>query len=493
MPEPDYILSTDDFLVISGRNGDGVIVIEYSSDLGTTWTSDVVGYVDGVPASYITYGNGIFLGLAGAVRRIIGTPSGTTIDWSLTPVTSPLVFINAGVGLLFDGTYFVAYGAPQGTDPALLYSSDGQNWSVGGAAVGGSSASAIAMAYVDGIYVLSFINGVWYTNNLTSPMIYAASEILDFIAAGNGRFVALGRDGNIYISTNGATWTNTGPPPIGVNGITFNQDRFIISSVFSDSLAISPDGITWTLTISPHLLPSSNTVPGMPQWIGYDLVSGNSQGNYIALFKARTGLDIPQAVATIGVCPCGVPTTGDYWARFVNVRMRGVSVKRIGTAPPPAPPIADFSATPLNGTAPLTVNFTDTSTNSPTSWQWDFTNNGSVDSTLQNPTYTYNDSGTYTVKLIATNAGGSDTEIKSNYITVSDPPSPIHDLPIQLFGSLTVFYTETTQTLPVNLFGSLTVFYTETTQTLPVNLFGSDGDNLFYTPNTQTLPINLSS
>jgi hypothetical protein len=329
MPEPLYILSTDDFLVISGRGDDGVIVIEYSSDLGTTWTSDFVGYVGGLPASYVTYGNGIFLGLAGAVQRVIGVPSGTTINWTVTPEPPAPVFISDTVGLLFDGTYFVAYGPAQPitSDPALLYSSDGQNWSVGGAAVGGSSASATAMAYVDGIYVLS-LNGVWYTNNLTSPMIYASSVILDFIAAGNGRFVALGRDGNIYISTDGAIWTNTGPSPIGVNGITFNQDRFIISNVFSDSLAISPDGITWTLTISPHLLPSSNTVPGMPQWIGYDVVSGNSQGNYIALFRARAGLGIPQAVATIGVCPCGVPTTGDYWARFVNVKIKNISISK---------------------------------------------------------------------------------------------------------------------------------------------------------------------
>ncbi len=35
------------------------------------------------------------------------------------------------------------------------------------------------------------------------------------------------------------------------------------------------------------------------------------------------------------------------------------------------PPIADFSGTPLSGTVPLTVNFSDLSTNAPTSWTWD--------------------------------------------------------------------------------------------------------------------------
>jgi len=85
-------------------------------------------------------------------------------------------------------------------------------------------------------------------------------------------------------------------------------------------------------------------------------------------------------------------------------------------------PTADFSGLPLTGQYPLTVNFTDLSTNSPTSWAWDFTNNGIVDSTVQNPGYTYNAPGTYTVKLTSSNEFGSDSEIKTSYVTVTSPP-----------------------------------------------------------------------
>ena len=46
---------------------------------------------------------------------------------------------------------------------------------------------------------------------------------------------------------------------------------------------------------------------------------------------------------------------------------------------------AAFTATPTSGTAPLTVNFTDQSSNTPTSWQWDFGDGGS--SAEQNPTH----------------------------------------------------------------------------------------------------------
>lgn len=82
------------------------------------------------------------------------------------------------------------------------------------------------------------------------------------------------------------------------------------------------------------------------------------------------------------------------------------------------PPTAAFTATPLQGCVPLTVNFTDQSTDSPTSWNWDFKNDGSVTNTSQNSSYTYTVPGTYSVQLTASNASGSNSLTKTNYITV---------------------------------------------------------------------------
>jgi uncharacterized delta-60 repeat protein len=81
-------------------------------------------------------------------------------------------------------------------------------------------------------------------------------------------------------------------------------------------------------------------------------------------------------------------------------------------------PVADFVATPTGGNPPLTVQFTDASTGNVTSWAWDFDNNGTVDSTEQNPSYTYNNPGGYVVKLTVTGPEGSDEEVKLNYIIV---------------------------------------------------------------------------
>ena len=91
-------------------------------------------------------------------------------------------------------------------------------------------------------------------------------------------------------------------------------------------------------------------------------------------------------------------------------------------------PVANFTADVTSGNAPLTVNFTDQSTNSPLSWTWDFENDGTVDSTEQNPSYTYATAGTYTVNLTVTNAGGSDSEVKTDYIKVTKLPVPEPDL-----------------------------------------------------------------
>jgi len=93
------------------------------------------------------------------------------------------------------------------------------------------------------------------------------------------------------------------------------------------------------------------------------------------------------------------------------------------TVTPPAPlfPQVNFIGTPAQGIRPLTVQFTDLSTNSPISWNWNF-GDGSTNSTVQNPLHTYTAAGSYTVTLTATNSFGSNTTQKSNYITVTPPP-----------------------------------------------------------------------
>jgi PKD repeat protein len=83
-------------------------------------------------------------------------------------------------------------------------------------------------------------------------------------------------------------------------------------------------------------------------------------------------------------------------------------------------PVANFTADATIGYSWLTVNFTDLSSNNPTSWEWDFEGDGIVDSTEQNPVFNFTDLGSYNVTLTAANSVGNDTETKTDYIVVSD-------------------------------------------------------------------------
>ena len=114
-----------------------------------------------------------------------------------------------------------------------------------------------------------------------------------------------------------------------------------------------------------------------------------------------------------------------------NINLTGTAV--------PTPPTASFTSTPT-GTACTgqTVQYTSTSTGSPSSYSWSFTGGTPATSTLQNPTVTYSVAGTYTAALTATNAMGSNTSTQTNYITINETPSLTSTTPGSRCGSGTV-------------------------------------------------------
>jgi len=80
-------------------------------------------------------------------------------------------------------------------------------------------------------------------------------------------------------------------------------------------------------------------------------------------------------------------------------------------------PVAAFSASPLSGIAPLTVQFIDQSTGSPTQWEWSF-GDGSTGS-AESPSHVYTNPGTYTATLVSINSEGSSTNGPTQTITVN--------------------------------------------------------------------------
>ena len=80
--------------------------------------------------------------------------------------------------------------------------------------------------------------------------------------------------------------------------------------------------------------------------------------------------------------------------------------------------VADFTASPLRGEVPFTVQFQDQSTSDTAITEWLWNMGDAHTRTAQNPSYTYNSPGNYTVALTVTDIGGSDTMTRFRYIEV---------------------------------------------------------------------------
>ncbi len=150
-------------------------------------------------------------------------------------------------------------------------------------------------------------------------------------------------------------------------------------------------------------------------------------------------------------------------------------------------PVANFTCNVINGTAPLSVQFNDTSTGSPTSWSWEFGDGNT--SSEQNPLpHTYYNNGTYTVTLTVSNVYGSNST--TGTINISSP----------LLANFTTNITYN----GVNMGRApLTVQFTDTSTGSPTNWtwdFGdgntSDKQNPFYTyqqPGNYTVNLTVSN
>jgi len=132
-------------------------------------------------------------------------------------------------------------------------------------------------------------------------------------------------------------------------------------------------------------------------------------------------VDVDQAAQS-----AGLSLSSTFVIKFQQYDNYGISTDGVAWddisvtgGPGGSPPVAEFSGTPTSGDLPLNVQFTDESTDAPTSWSWTFGDGGN--SNAQNPSHVYTAEGSYNVTLTVSNAFGSDQEIKNGYITVTDP------------------------------------------------------------------------
>jgi gliding motility-associated-like protein len=127
-----------------------------------------------------------------------------------------------------------------------------------------------------------------------------------------------------------------------------------------------------------------------------------------AISYAWSGPNITSITSATNIASPTVTDTGVYTLTITNLVTGCTATSTVIVTKDNV--IAAFTADPMSGEAPLTVNFTNASIGA-TSYTWSFGNGGT--SINQNPSTVFNTAGTYTVILIASSASCSDTTSKT--------------------------------------------------------------------------------
>ena len=244
----------------------------------------------------------------------------------------------------------------------------------------------------------------------------------------------------VTITANGYNWTPTGAQStapvfsaISSYGTTLNE-TFTKGDFLYGAQNWRPSGYSSTYAYPIYLGENMTDYSNMFYLMFIDLHAGLIGSNYNGVtggnsyFVNNGAVQINysfknlQSLAAFNIYAWNANTpwgAGMQWTNSINPAGTGgpSGYEVRGTSP-----AADFTANTTSGNNTLDVQFTDKSSNSPTSWRWNF-GDGST-STEENPTHTYTAPGNYTVTLNVSNLSGNDAVTKTSYINVLDTIAP---------------------------------------------------------------------
>jgi PKD repeat protein len=150
------------------------------------------------------------------------------------------------------------------------------------------------------------------------------------------------------------------------------------------------------------------------------------------------------------------------------------------------PTVPNFSADVTSVSAGTTVNFTDNSSNSPTSWLWSFPGGTPSTSTAQNPSVVYATEGDYDVTLTATNAMGPNSLTKTKMISVSKAAAAVAPITAWVAGTNNPKVAGSSRLMVVMVMGESSGDFSANTVTYGGQIMTKQTDRMYFTTGFRT-------
>lgn len=221
-----------------------------------------------------------------------------------------------------------------------------------------------------------------------------------------------------------------------ITGLSSNTKYYVKAyAINNQGIAYgTPESFTTTSTLSPTVTTSQITIFNTTSaTVGGNVTAdGGSKVTERGIYWSTnpltlgTKLQIGSGTGVFSSNLTGLSPNTTYYIKAFATNSQGTGYGTQVSFTTGLLPVAAFIGTPTTINTGQSVQFTDQSTNSPTSWNWNFGDGGT--SIIQNPSHTYSTKGTYNVSLTATNGFGSNTLTKTSYITVNIASPTVTDI-----------------------------------------------------------------
>jgi hypothetical protein len=212
----------------------------------STWTRHLALYETGISSNDDDLGGIAYDG----TTYICSTPttsirkSANLIAWTqgTIPFTPGNATVSEGLSYYVNGVFFIT-----GDNGGMATSPDGITWT--DRSFASTTAVTRSAAYGNSIYVVITTNSIRTSPTLASWTTRLSGLNVRSLVWNGTQFLVLGGSGNLYISTDGITWTNYTSGPSGVDCLVWTGSQYIAAGS-GGAIATSTDGITWTARTS---------------------------------------------------------------------------------------------------------------------------------------------------------------------------------------------------------------------------------------------------